>query len=181
MKNKHFLLLIVLISPFYAKAQEKNPQSFELTSATDASHFRLTEAKGSYVALHFLLKTECPYCLQHTRDYFIKSKELPNVIQVFIKPDSKNDILNWANNLEDNDSIDYPIYRDPEAELANSYNIPDGYFFHDQFVHYPAFILLDKSGKEIFRYVGESNSDRFKFNQLIHKMKEITELESKSK
>lgn len=83
--------------------------------------------------------------------------------------------------MEDNDSIDYPIYRDPEAELANSYNIPDGYFFHDQFVHYPAFILLDKSSKEIFRYIGESNSDRFKFNQLIHKMKEITELESKSK
>ena len=155
--------------------QAQGPIDFTLYSATDDSRFTLSEARGQYVALHFLLKTECPYCMRHTQDYFQKAASLPNVKQVFIKPDAEAEIAKWAGDKLDNEAGQYPIYRDPEAQLAGKYNIPDGYAFHGQVVHYPAMVLLDPEGKEIFRYVGKNNRDRFSFEQLMEKMAELTE------
>jgi len=42
------------------------PEDFTVTSPIDGKTFKLSEARGHYVALHFLLKTECPFCLRHT-------------------------------------------------------------------------------------------------------------------
>jgi peroxiredoxin Q/BCP len=67
------------------------------------------------------------------------------------------------------------IYRDPDATLAKAYNIPDGYKFHGQTVHYPALVLLDGSGKEVFRYVGKSNADRLSYEKISAKLKELTQ------
>ena len=50
------------------------PADFTVTSPIDGKTFRLSDAKGRYVALHFLLKTECPFCLRHTAEYTIKAK-----------------------------------------------------------------------------------------------------------
>jgi peroxiredoxin Q/BCP len=178
-KKTYILVIAFLMMPIINKAQ--NPINFELTSVTDSSHFVLSEAKGKFVVLHFLLKTECPYCLKHTHDYIIRSTTLPNVIQVFIKPDTEKEIEEWAGKLLDDESTKYPIYRDPEANLAKLYNIPDGYSFHGQTVHYPALIVLDTEGNELFRYIGKNNTDRFSFDQLGDKMKEFTELKSMKK
>ena len=38
----------------------------------------------------------------------------------------------------------------------------------------PAFILLDPEGKEVFRYVGKNNRDRYSFEQLESKITEFT-------
>ncbi|TAH27360.1 MAG: hypothetical protein EAZ07_02035 [Cytophagales bacterium] len=173
MKHKETFLIIItlLFLPIINKAQ--NTVNFELTSANDTSHFVLSKAKGKFVVLHFLLKTECPHCLQHTHDYIIKSKKFSNVIQVFIKPDNKREIEEWSDKLLDHELTRYPIYRDPEANLAKLYKIPFGYSFHGQIVHYPALIILDLEGKEVFRYIGKNNSDRFSFDRFVVKMNEI--------
>ena len=165
-------VLIMLLLPVISEAQ--NPVDFELQSATDSSHFRLSKVKGNFVALHFLLKTECPRCLRHTNNFITRAKELPNVLQIFIKPDSDQDIAAWAEKIANNEGDHYPIYRDPEAALAQQFNIPGGYQFHGQTVHFPAFLLLDTDGKEVFRFVGKDNSDRFSFDRLLAKMTELT-------
>ena len=64
-------------------------------------------------------------------------------------------------------------HRDADAALAKAYGIPDGYQFHGQVVHYPALVLLGPDGKEIFRYVGKNNGDRFSFDQLKAKLVEL--------
>ncbi len=178
-KEPFILAIAFLMMPIINKAQ--NPVNFEMNSVTDSSHFVLNEAKGKFVVLHFLLKTECPYCLRHTHDYINRSATLPNVIQVFIKPDTEKEIVEWSGKLLDNESTKFPIYRDPEANLAKLYNIPDGYSFHGQIVHYPALIILDTEGNELFRYIGKNNTDRFSFDQLVDKMKEFTEFRSNKK
>ena len=66
------------------------------------------------------------------------------------------------------------IYRDPDAELAKLYDIPYGYKFHSQTVHYPALVILGSDGKEFFRYIGENNSDRFTFDQFATMMAKRT-------
>ena len=65
------------------------------------------------------------------------------------------------------------VYRDPDAALAKKLKIPDGYQFHGQSVHYPALVLLNKKGEEVFRYVGKNNSDRLSFEKLAAKVAEL--------
>lgn len=158
---KAFTLVLLMLAFFESPAQE-SLMDFTLPAVGDHGPFVLSEARGSYVALHFLLKTECPYCIRLTNDYMEKAPSVENVIQVFIKPDTEEEIKAWAEGLGD---ISFPIYRDIDASLAKELGVPGGYSFHGQLVHYPALILLDAEGKEVYRYVGKNNRDRLSFER----------------
>ncbi len=152
------------------------PADFTVESPADGKSFKLSEAKGKYVALHFLLKTECPFCLKHTRDYAKKSTTTPDVIHVFLKPDSADEIRVWSTKANRGDDFgDATIYRDAEAKLADAFGIPGGYQFHGQSVHYPALVLLDPEGKEVFRHVGKSNADRLSYEQFAARLAGLKE------
>ena len=168
MKHIKFLIIILL---FVINSQAQKVDNFTLKSVTDNSTFSLKKANGNFVVLHFLLKTECPYCIRHTSEYFEKSTTLSNVIQVFIKPDNEAEIKEWAKKIKSKNS--FPIYQDKDAQLADQLNIPNGYQFHGQVVHYPALIILNRKGEEVFRYIGENNSDRFSFDKLKMKIEEL--------
>ncbi len=173
MKLKSTLRILALILTLSTTLNAQVP-TVKLKSATDNSEFSLKKEKGKFVALHFLLKTECPFCIKHTRDYFAKAKTLPNVKQVFIKPDSELEIQAWSTKLSSADQAQFPIYRDPEAQLAELFKIPNGYRFHGQVVHYPATILINPKGKEVYRYVGKNNTDRLSFEALAAKVAEFS-------
>lgn len=158
---------------FVSLSRAEPPADFSLRSATSDSGFHLKEAQGKYVVLHFLLKTECPVCLRYTQDYAARSATLPNVMQVFVKPDTDKEIEAWSKKLTAEEAKELPIYRDPDAKLAKAFGIPDGYAFHGEVVHYPATVLLGPDGKEVFRYVGKNNRDRLSFDQLAAKLKEL--------
>jgi catechol 2,3-dioxygenase-like lactoylglutathione lyase family enzyme len=125
--------------------------------------FELPAPSGKFIAIHFLLKTECPFCMRFTREYTARGVELPGVQQFFLKPDKPEEILKWSEHLAADPSARPLIYRDPDAHWAEHFHIPDGYKFHGQTVHYPALVLLDPQGKEVFRYVGKNNTDRLPF------------------
>lgn len=170
----HFVRLIIIAGlATLAHHSRANPPDFTVHGITSTNHFKLSEAKGKLVALHFLLKTECPYCLRYTRDYATKSAGDTNVIHVFLKPDTEVEIKEWATKLGEAAPL-ANVYRDPDAALAKAFGIPDGYKFHGQTVHYPALVLLDRNGKEIFRYVGKSNADRLAYDKFAVKLKELT-------
>lgn len=163
MKPKTTLFIILLMT--IATTQAQRVEDFSLQSATTDSQFKLSDHKGQFVALHFLLKTECPYCIRHTAEYIENAANFPEVVHIFIKPDSNQEIQQWASKLINTDSDPYPIYRDTNSRLAKQFDIPNGYNFHGQTVHYPALILLDQSGTELFRYVGKNNRDRYSFEE----------------
>ena len=166
--------LAIVLKIGFALSLVGAPADFTVTSPTDKQTFRLSEARGKYVALHFLLKTECPFCLKHTRDYAKKSAAASEVIHVFLKPDSADEIKAWSTKANrGEDFADVTIYRDAEAKLADEFSIPGGYQFHGQSVHYPALVLLDPAGQEVFRYVGKSNADRLAYEQFAAKLVEL--------
>jgi peroxiredoxin Q/BCP len=148
----------------------------KVESATDDRTFSLKEAKGKYVALHFLLKTECPICQRFTRAYITQAGTLPDVEQVFLKPDTREEIAAWAAAIPAEELKKFPVYRDPEAKWAKAFNVPDGYQFHGQVVHYPATILIGPDGKEVYRYEGKSNKDRLEFDALAAKVAELKKM-----
>ena len=171
-KRKSFAALLVI--SLAVQVSRANPNDFTVRSATGTNIFKLSEARGRFVALHFLLKTECPYCIRHTHDYTKKSTDNSQVVHVFLKPDTDAEIKAWASKLGE-ESLKVTIYRDQDAALAKAYSIPDGYKFHGQTVHYPALVLLDVSGQEVFRYVGKSNADRLDYEKFSAKLKELTQ------
>jgi len=168
------LLLLAALTVPLASTKAENPTECTVRSATGSGSFSLADAKSKYVALHFLPKTECPLYLRHTNDHLSKASTLPNVVQVFLKPDSDAEIEAWDGKLPEDLVKATPIYRDRDDKLAEEYAVPDGYAFHGQTVHYPALILLDPTGKEVFRYVGKSDSDRYAFKNLAAKIAELT-------
>lgn len=171
---KSLLTLALALGTLSLSAADTNTvPDFTLKSATSDNTFKLAAQKGKYVVLHFLLKTECPICLRHTREYLTGVKDLPNTVQVFIKPDTAAEISQWSGKLPKEVLADNPIYRDPEAALAKKLGIPDGYKFHGQVVHYPALILIDPQGQEVFRHVGKNNADRYPLAQLKTKLAEL--------
>lgn len=170
MTRRSFACVVALatfasISPTRGLAAEspKPPADFTVRSPIDNQKFTLSEARGRSVLLHFLLKTECPVCLRHTRDHQRRAVEIPNVTHVFLKPDSAEEIQKWSESLKEQK---LPIFRDADATLAKAYGIPDGYVFHGQVVHFPALLVLDPDGKEVFRYVGKNNGDRVSVDRL---------------
>lgn len=147
---------------------------FTVESPADGKVLKSSELRGKFVALHFLLKTECPFCLKHTHDYAKKAATLPNVTQVFLKPDSAEEIKGWAAKLKEVPGFpSVTVYRDPDAALAKKLRIPDGYQFHGQSVHFPALVLLNEKGEEVFRYVGRNNTDRLSFEKLAARVAEL--------
>ena len=173
MKKQFYILVLLLITQLMVNAQNTNPSDFTLYSVSDSSKFVLSANKGKYVVLHFLLKTECPYCMRHTMDYAINADSLPDVVQVFIKPDAKEELEKWTAKVPDKALEKFAIYHDPNAALAKKFKIKGGYDFHNETINFPALIILDTTGKEVFRYIGTSNSDRYSFAQLKAKMKEL--------
>jgi peroxiredoxin Q/BCP len=153
---------------------------FTVKSATDDSTFQLSKHSGKVVILHFLLKTECPFCLKYTHEYSVLAEKNPDVVHVFLKPDSESEIKSWSEKLNKNELKDLPkVYRDPDAKLADEFKIPNGYKFHGQTVHYPALIALDGKGEELFRHVGKSNSDRMAVKDFTAKLTESTAMSFK--
>ena len=173
MKNYIKIISFLACTYFLLGAKETNPVDFTLNSATDSTKFVLSENKGKYVALHFLLKTECPHCMQLTSAYVFNAHKLPDVVQVFIKPDEKAELDKWTYKVPDMVLSQYAIFSDPGAALAKKFKVKSGYFFHNEDMNFPCLIILDPNGKEVFRYTGVANSDRFPFDKFEAKIKEL--------
>lgn len=115
---------------------------------------------GRWVALHFLLKTDCPLCLTYTMRFHELSATQPNVKHVFIKPDDDRISKRWVKTARVF-AKDLPtIHRDPDAALAKQLDVRFGHRFHGETVHYPCLILIDPRGHERYRYTGTSTFER---------------------
>ena len=166
------LILTAALLAVALPAAAAPPGDFTLNSL-DGKKFTLSEAKGRLVALHFLLKTECPYCIKYVREFAGTSTTLPDVINVFIKPDDEAAAKAFAAKLTDIPGGAPTVYRDENAALAKAFEIPDGYESHGDKMHFPATILLDRNGKELFRFVGKSNTDRLALAEFTAKVTEF--------
>ena len=170
-KVVYLFVALSFVTLFGNPIRAENPTNFTVKSALDDTKFDLAENRGKTVVLHFLLKTECPYCLRYTREYAQLAAKTPDVVHVFLKPDSESEIKAWVSHLDANGLKTLPtVYQDPNAKLAKQYGIPDGYKFHGQSVHYPALVAINEAGKEAFRYIGKNNGDRMSVADFTKKL-----------
>lgn len=157
--------------PQAPSAPAKAPE-FTVPRVNGTGSFSLSEARGEWVAVHFLLKTECPICRSMTDTYATRADEVPGVRHVFLKPDAVADTEQWIAGWRQGKTPP-PIYRDADAKIAELYGIRDGYEFHGEVVHYPALVIIDPEGREVFRHVGDRTQDRVPFDTFKEKMAEL--------
>ena len=170
---RNSFVLAVVLACIASAAYAEPPRDFTVPAV--APPFKLSEARGSFVALHFLLKTECPFCMRLTHEYTARAGEVPGVIHVFLKPDEPAQIMKWLADTKFSPATTRPtIYQDAGGKLADQYQIPGGYKFHGTVTHYPALIILDREGREAFRYVGKNNTDRYPFDQFAARIAELS-------
>ena len=169
-----FLLAVGFTVSGAVWSADNTRENFTVHEADGQKVFKLSDARGKVVALHFLLKTTCPNCIRHTHTYTTRAPEVPGAIHIFLKPDTEEEIRAWSVKLNSR----YADQSDPDAGLAKRFEIPYGYKFHGQTVHYPALVLLGPDGKEIFRYVGKSNKDRYPFDDFAARIAELKESNS---
>ncbi|MBK8267676.1 MAG: redoxin family protein [Planctomycetes bacterium] len=184
MLNIRVLISTVLIASSLAGADDskkashaRKPVDYTLTSAAGDNSLRLSETRGRFVALHFLLKTDCPICARHVQEYVRNAPSVAGVVHLFIKPDSADDIKSWSKMLGET-AGKVTLYRDANAQFAKKLKIPDGYNFHNESVHFPALVVLDRDGVEAFRYVGKDTTDRMPFSKFALKLMELSQNES---
>lgn len=162
-------LIAVLTLGFQrAQAEDTAPvgktlPTFSLTAVDNGNEkvaaFDNAAAKGNWVVLDFLLKTECPYCARRVGEYAgVKDKIVgANTKLVLIKPDDHEAANAWVAKIDVNSVV---IYRDADAALAKALGVPGGYKFHGQEVQYPATLIVSPEGKVVWANVGSSNSKR---------------------
>lgn len=169
------IVVLFVTSSLIAAAAAAAPAP-EVAVSPVGAPLKISDAKGRFVALHFLLKTECPYCLKYTREYASRAAEVAGVVHVFLKPDEPAETLKWMAKIAPSEAGEPQpiIYHDPGARLAEQFKIPGGYKFHGQVVHFPALVLLDPAGAEVFRYVGKANTDRCPFDTFAAKVAELS-------
>jgi peroxiredoxin Q/BCP len=162
------------------ESQEKPISEIQIQAVNKDRTFRLSEAKGKYVVLHFLLKNDCPNCVSYTQDYARNLTDATDVVHIFLKPDEEAVIKNWISHFKMDDPEKEPtIYRDPGAQLAKRFHIPYGYYYYGETIHYPSLVILNREGKEVFRHVGRSSRDRILYPQFVNKMAEIRKREKR--
>lgn len=153
-----------------ASPRFRTVDDFSLPAITRGEDFVLSDAlgesDGQWVALHFLLKTDCPLCLTYTMRFHESREQLPGVSggpgvrHVFIKPDDPRIAARWVKTARVF-AKDLPtIHRDPGASLAKKLDVRFGHRFHGETVHYPCLVLIDPQGRERYRYTGTSTFDR---------------------
>lgn len=148
-------------------------EDFTVQRVNGFDAFTLSDARGKWVTLHFLLKTECPICLRTTVTYATRAHEAPDTIQIFLKPDDPQDTMDWLSKYPPGAKGAPAVYRDANAQLAERFGIPGGYKFHGEVVHYPALIIIDPQGREVFRKVGTSTYDRMDFDDYLAQLDQL--------
>lgn len=157
-------------SPKQARdAAASEPRTF--TVGEGGRVFDSASARGRYLVVHFLLGDECPYCARLMREYQDQLPTLAGVEQIFVQniPEPAFEAA-----LRSDPEGTSRLYRDADGRLASAFKIPGGYRFHGMTMDYPAMVVLDRDGREVFRHVGANNTDRVPFDQFAAKIAELS-------
>lgn len=140
-----------------------------LTAITDHHTFSIADAKGKYLALHFLTKTDTAECTAFVREFLRQGASVAGVMHVFIKPDSEGEVKAWAAQFKDDAAT---IFLDPDSALAKDLKVPDGLSIGGTTSIYPVSIVFDPARQELFRHEGKAHHDHITFEAFKGKLGE---------
>ncbi len=160
-------LFAPLLGALIGASAYAEPPNFTVASGDET--FRLADARGRFVALHYLPKGECADCRRTIAEAVRRGPEVAGVVHVFIKPDSEDAVRMWAERLKA-DGVSATIFPDANGEVAKQLELPPAYASDDHAADEPALVLLDPKGNECFRYVDGASADRLSFDRFAREV-----------
>lgn len=143
----------------------------ELSDLAGGPAFRVGDAVGHDLALHFLTRTDTRECTDFAREYLQQAPTVAGVRHVFIKADDAGSVKAWAKQFGDEARA---VYVDHDGALARDLGIPDGLMIDGVSSNYPATVVFGRNGEELFRYVGRTPDDHLHFGDFEKRLTEQT-------
>lgn len=139
-----------IASPVYSQ-QPSTPHS--IVAASDGHAFSIKDARGRYLALHFLSDADSTECASFIRDYLAAASELAGVQHLFIRTTASSDAKMWASQFGDGTAM----FLDSDGALARDLNVSSPF----------ATVLLNTDGTELFRHAGKTHSDHMAWSAFL--------------
>lgn len=152
-----------------AAQPEANPHT--LAAATDGHAFSITDGRGHYLALHFLTRTANPTCATFVREYLARAATLAGTNHIFITPDEPAEVKAWSSQFNAGASA---IFIDKDGALARDLHVPGGLTIGSLTSNFPATIVFDPEGKELFRHIGKAYDDHLQFAAFSDRLAETS-------
>jgi FKBP-type peptidyl-prolyl cis-trans isomerase len=172
MMSRFVLAPILIVASATSGVAQKRVQDFKARQCGgDEALFQLSAHRGTWVLLDFLLPVEDATEAAHYTAIESKSAQLlyeHNILPVFLKPNETEATAKWWGSLP---THSLPIFRDPDGKLASALGIPKGVFLMAGPAHYPAAILIDPDGNEVWRKTGKKAADRVDLETLRAEIK----------
>lgn len=169
-----FLAFLIAVSSGSVEAQKRVQDFRAQQCGGNEALFQLSAHKGSWVLLDFLLPVEDATEAAHYAAIESEASRLlyeHGILPVFFKPNDSEATAKWWNSLA---SHSVPIFRDPDGKLASALGIPKGVFLMEGPAHYPAVILVDPDGNEVWRATGKNAGDRVDVATILDEKKKAT-------
>ncbi len=119
-----------------------------LTGVTSGKSFRVSDATGHVLALHFV--GDPGAATPFVRDYLTQAPTIAGVMHVFVADGDPAATKSWAATLGDSAGL---VYLDGGRAFASDLKVPS----------IPATVVFGPDGREILRHIGASQSDYWAF------------------
>jgi peroxiredoxin/YHS domain-containing protein len=139
--------------PFAIAMAVTAPADFEFRAGDDS--FRLSEARGKFVAIHFLPAVDCTECLEYVNASMRLQDESAGLVQVFVIPAADESVLAFRTTVERGGATPR-VYADTDGKIAAEFGIQN---LENTSQRVPATIVIGPDGTESFRYAGAHGTD----------------------
>ena len=156
--------LFFAVSP--ALAINQPASNATITAANDDHPFALKDAKGHYLALHFLPAGDTPEDAAFVREYLKAAPTAAGVVHAFIRPQT-GDAKAWASQFADASRV----FVDHDSKLAADLGV-----WKDQkeSTRFATTVVLDQDGKELFRLSGTPARSHVSFGSFASRLDTAT-------
>ncbi len=165
--KRGIFIFAMLCLPYLATESGVVPDFIAKQCGGNEIRFKLTDHRGSWVLLDFLLPGDSAADKEHYASIEGNLDKLVygmNLKPVFFKPEPEAEIAKW---WEGQPSNRIPVMQDPSGKLSRALKIPYGLKLDDQITLYPTVVLLDPDGNEVWRKVGKTAEERVDVDEII--------------
>jgi peptidylprolyl isomerase len=149
-------------------AGQKIPNFRVKQAGGEGKIFQLSDHKGSWVLLDFLLAEPNPADAEHYRVLSASAEQLAAsrevVIALFSAAPRERTVGWWS----ERENPNLPIYQDPEAKLSQALKIPAGLELAEgKTGHYPATMLVGPDGLVYWTRIAKDAQDRASLEEIL--------------
>jgi len=141
-----------------------------LVAAVDGRSFAIADARGRYLAIHFLTEIQATESSEFVKRFVRSAPTVAGVRHIFVARGDPANIRAWAAQFKENAPL---VYIDSDGAMARALSITsDSAAVTTSGL--PSTVVFDQQGKELFRHTGTSAHDHLSFDAFARRMTQLS-------